>query len=241
MEAMHSSGRSGSGLPISISRSCAGAISPSAPTCENGIVGRFVLNSGEEISCDRCIFTIHPQEILKILPRKHLTKAFVERVKGFEPSVGLFSVYGVVEARGSQDDREDDFGPSILSLFPTSDINRLIDPSHDGDQALVIMRSLEKAGGRAYPVVNACEVAFVEHMEAWKDSKRGNRPAGLSGVQGAARREDQGADRQRLSGVQAFAQGDGCGIAADPEGPSELSRRVGLRREAEDRTVQSPR
>jgi phytoene dehydrogenase-like protein len=145
---------------------------------EDGIVGRFVLSSGEEISCDRCIFTIHPQEILKILPRKHLTRAFVERVNGFEASVGLFSVYGVVEARGSQDDLGDDFGPSILSLFPTSDINRLMDPSHEGDQALVIMRSVEKAGERAYSVVNACEVAFVEHMEPWKDSKRGKRPAG---------------------------------------------------------------
>ena len=48
---------------------------------QNGIVGRFVLNTGEEVSCDRCIFTIHPQEILKILPQEHLTKAFVERVK----------------------------------------------------------------------------------------------------------------------------------------------------------------
>ncbi len=144
----------------------------------NGVVGRFVLSSGEEISCDRCIFTVHPQEILKILPREHLTRAFVERVNGFESSVGLFSVYGVVETRGRQDDVGDDFAPSILSLFPTSDINRLIDPSHDGDQALVVMRSVERAGGRTYRVVNACEVAFVEHLKAWADSKRGNRPAG---------------------------------------------------------------
>jgi phytoene dehydrogenase-like protein len=145
---------------------------------QNGIVGRFVLNTGEEVSCDHCIFTIHPQEILKVLPRKHLTKAFVERVNRFEPSFGLFSVYGVVETRGSQDDREDEFGPSILSLFPTSDINRLIDASHDGDQALVIMRSLEKVEGRVFPVVNACEVSFVERLEAWKDSRLGNRPPG---------------------------------------------------------------
>ena len=37
-------------------------------------VGRFVLNTGEEVACDRCTFTIHPQEILKILPRDHLTQ-----------------------------------------------------------------------------------------------------------------------------------------------------------------------
>ena len=69
------------------------------------------------------------------------------------------------------------FGPSILSLFPKSDINALIDPRHEGDQALVIMRSVEKAEGRAYAVVNACEVSFVERLRAWKDFRRGDRPA----------------------------------------------------------------
>jgi phytoene dehydrogenase-like protein len=156
---------------------CNGHITECADV-RNGIVGRFVLNTGEEISCDHCIFTIHPQEILKILPRKHLTKAFVERVSGFEASVGIFSVYGVVETRGSEGDGEKDFGPSILSLFPSSDLNRLMDPRHEGDQALVIMRSLENAGGSVYAVVNACEVAFVEHFEAWKESKLGSRPPG---------------------------------------------------------------
>jgi phytoene dehydrogenase-like protein len=140
-------------------------------------VGWFVLNTGEEVSCERCTFTIHPQEILKILPRKHLSRAFVERVSDFEPSVGLFSVYGVVEADDSTSETEASFGPSILSLFPTSDINELIDPRHEGDQALVIIRSLERVSGRNIAVVNACEVSFVEHLRAWKDSRPGDRPA----------------------------------------------------------------
>jgi phytoene dehydrogenase-like protein len=144
----------------------------------DGIVGRFVLNSGEEVCCDHCIFTIHPHEVLKILPRSHLTKAFVARVSDFESSVGIFSVYGVVERIDPRNHGEDDSGPSILSLFPTSDVNQLMDPGHKGDQALVIMRSLEHAGGEVHPVVNACEVAFVEHVEAWKDSRLGSRPAG---------------------------------------------------------------
>jgi phytoene dehydrogenase-like protein len=140
-------------------------------------VGRFVLSSGEEVSCERCIFTIHPQEILKILPREHLTRAFVERVTEFESSVGIFSLYGVVERDDFWGGKEDDFAPSILSLFPTSDLDELIDPGHRGDQALVIMRSLEKANGKAYEVVNACEVSFVEHFRKWGDSRRGKRPA----------------------------------------------------------------
>jgi phytoene dehydrogenase-like protein len=143
----------------------------------NSMVGRFVLNSGEEVVCDRCIFTIHPREILKILPRNHLSKAFVDRVSDFESSVGMFSVYGIVEGDEPPNDEEDAFGPSILSLFPTSDINRLMDPAHSGDQALVIMRNLERGSERPHRVVNACEVSFVEHFEAWANSKLGDRPA----------------------------------------------------------------
>ena len=145
---------------------------------KNKIVGRFVLSTGEEVSCEHCIFTIHPKEILKTLPRNHLSKAFVDRVGDFEPSVGIFSVYGVVQTDGSLTEEADDFGPSILSLFPTPDINRLMDPEHEGDQALVIMRNLEKVGSKVYPVLNACEVSCVEHMEPWRDSKLGDRPPG---------------------------------------------------------------
>ena len=144
---------------------------------KNRRAGRFVLNNGDEVSCERCIFTIHPQEILKVLPRKHLSKAFAERVTEFEPSVGMFSLFGVVDENDSSVDREEEFAPSIFSLFPTSDLNTLIDPSSSGDQALVIMRSLEKAGGKAYQVVNACEVSFVERFQRWRNSRRGKRPA----------------------------------------------------------------
>jgi hypothetical protein len=144
---------------------------------ENRRVGRFVLNTGDEVTCDHCIFTIHPQEILGILPRKHLTRAFVDRVVDFEPSVGIFSLYGAVERDDSRADRAGDFSPSILSLFPNSDLDKLIDPASSGDQALVIMRSLEEADGKAYEVVNACEVSFVENFQKWRDSRRGRRPA----------------------------------------------------------------
>lgn len=137
-------------------------------------VGRFVLNTGEQISCHDCIFTIHPKGILKALPQEHLSKAFVERVNAFEPSAGFFSVFGVVEP----DDPADDFDPSILSLFPTTDLNRMLDPETTGAQALVIMKNREVANGKSYRVMNASELSFPEHVAAWKDSKVGNRPPG---------------------------------------------------------------
>jgi phytoene dehydrogenase-like protein len=52
--------------------------------------GRFILNTGEEISGDNCVFTIHPKEILKVLPERCLSRAFVDRVSSFESSAGFF-------------------------------------------------------------------------------------------------------------------------------------------------------
>ena len=136
-------------------------------------VGRFVLNNGEEVACDHCILTIHPRNILDTLPRERLSKAFIDRVSAFEPSAGFFYVFGFVEPL----DRGDDFDPTILSLFPTSDVNQLLDPGYRGVPALVIMRSRETANGKSYRVVNAFEPSFPEQVKAWKDSKRGNRPS----------------------------------------------------------------
>ena len=140
---------------------------------QNNYVGRFVLNTGEEISCDQCIFTIHPREVLKTLHHDRLSKAFVDRVSAFESSAGFFSVYGVVEPPNSADD----FTPTITSLFPTTDINQLLDPGNSGMPALVIMQNEEEVNGKSYHVLSALEVSFPEHVEAWKLSKPGNRPS----------------------------------------------------------------
>jgi phytoene dehydrogenase-like protein len=134
-------------------------------------VNRFVLDTGQEVVADNCIFTIHPNEILKILPRKHLSKAFVDRVSAFESSAGFFSVFGIVE----EGDSTKDFEESIVSLFPTTDVNQLLDPSYSGDPGLVIIRSREEVNGKTHYIINAFELSFAEHVQAWQDSTTGKR------------------------------------------------------------------
>ena len=111
---------------------------------QNDSVGRFILNDTEEVSCDDCIFTIHPKEVLKILPEKCLSKAFVARVSEFEESVGFFSVYGAVCNEGTEYDED----PTIFSIFPHGDLNKLLDPEYKDDNALVIMKSVEEIKGK---------------------------------------------------------------------------------------------
>ncbi len=138
----------------------------------NKKVGRFILNTGREVSGENCIFTIHPGEILKILPKKYLSSAFVDRVSSFESSAGFFSVFTVLNS----DDEDTGFDSSIFSIFPHYDINRMLRPSYSGAPALVLMKSVEHTIGKTCKTINAFETSFSEHVEAWKDSRSGERP-----------------------------------------------------------------
>jgi all-trans-retinol 13,14-reductase len=134
-------------------------------------VGRFILSSGEEISADACVFTIHPKEMLKILPEKHFSKAFAGRVSSFEPSAGFFSVFAAHKP-GTDPDPE----ASIVSLFPDVDVNNLLDPAYQGTPALVMIKSPDQTGDGARKGICILEPSFVEQVSAWSDSRRGNRP-----------------------------------------------------------------
>lgn len=138
----------------------------------NKKVGSFILNTGEEITAENCIFTIHPKEILSLLPEKSISRAFVDRVSSFESSVGFFSVFAVLES----DDEEPDFDSSIFSIFPHNDVNRLLAPDNNNGNALVIIKSIEQSRGKTYRTINAFEPSFIEEVEQWKDSKTGKRP-----------------------------------------------------------------
>jgi phytoene dehydrogenase-like protein len=135
-------------------------------------VGRFVLSTGEEVSADACVFTVHPKEILKILPEKYFSKAFGSRVSSFEPSAGFFSVFAVHKP-GSKDPDPD---ASIVSLFPDADVNNLLDPAYQGTPALVMIKSPDQAEGSAGKGICILEPSFVGQVAAWSDTRRGNRP-----------------------------------------------------------------
>jgi len=139
---------------------------------KNDTIGKFILNNGNCVSASDCTFTIHPQEILKVLPRQHLRKAFLDRVSAFETSHGFFSVFGVVENADPLT-----FGPSIASLLPDTNLNNLLDPQQKGDGALAVIRSVETHAGKEHCVVNAFEPEFYSNLKQWADSSVGKRPA----------------------------------------------------------------
>ena len=140
---------------------------------ENARVGRFVLNSGEEVSCDNCILTIHPKEILKILPREHLTKAFINRISAFESSAGFFSIFGTAGTVDMAGESE----PGICCLFPVPDVDKLLDPHYKGKPAMAILKHYEMVKGKLLRVITAFEPSFSGQVKDWADFKLGKRPA----------------------------------------------------------------
>jgi len=140
---------------------------------QNREVGRFVLNTGEEVSCEQCIFTIHPTAILETLPREHLSKAFIERIEDFEPTLGFFSLYCTLKT----DNPDEPLVPAITSLLPVPDVNRLMDAESGEQTTVVVLTSNEEVKGKLHKIVTALETSFYKDVEAWKDTSLKKRPA----------------------------------------------------------------
>ncbi len=135
-------------------------------------VGRFILNSGEEVAADACTFTIHPKEILGLLPDKNYSKAFANRISSFESSLGLFSAFATFKP-GTSDPNPD---ASILSIFPDADVNNLLDPAYKGAPALVVVKSPNLGIGSKEKGICIVEPSFADQVARWTDSRRGSRP-----------------------------------------------------------------
>ncbi|HEY6011364.1 MAG TPA: NAD(P)/FAD-dependent oxidoreductase [Nitrospirota bacterium] len=148
-----------------------GAVIEELADISDSKVGRFVLNTGEEVTADSCVLTIHPRDILSLLPSKHYTRAFMNRVSSFEASAGFFSVFATLR------EGTDPYPTgSIVSLFPNEDVNKLLDPGYAGQQALVIIKSPDSVAGATGKGVCILEPSFPEHVSAWSGSRRGKRP-----------------------------------------------------------------
>jgi phytoene dehydrogenase-like protein len=137
---------------------------------QDSMVGSFRLNTGEKIGFDTCLFTIHPKQVLEMLPKDYLRNAFVNRVSAFESSIGFFSVFGTCDDLDIMED-------CMVTLFPDTDINRMLEPGHrNDDSALFFISGVEQVGGAPRRAVTAFEVACPEDFEEWADSSLMKRP-----------------------------------------------------------------
>jgi phytoene dehydrogenase-like protein len=136
-------------------------------------VNRFILTSGEEVGAYSCVFTIHPRDVLELLPQKSYSRAFASRVGGFDSSAGFFSVFA--RLKPGVTDRS---SGSIVSLFPDADVNNLLDPAWQGTPALVIINSADAPDAEGRKGICILEPSFAGQVEPWRESRLGGRPEG---------------------------------------------------------------
>jgi len=134
-------------------------------------VGRLLLTNGDEVTFQSCIFAIHPKQILGLLPRERLRKALIHRVEDFQSSCGFFSVFGI--RRGENLDGSH----SISGMFPSTDMDAMLDYENPDDTAILLLRSEEMINGKTVRVFTALEPSFAQATAAWADSKTTKRGA----------------------------------------------------------------
>jgi phytoene dehydrogenase-like protein len=136
----------------------------------DGVIHEFVLDSGEAVEADNCVFTIHPLEVLRMLPEERLRKAFINRIQSYEPSVGFFGLFAVEREAGSRQE-----GPTIVSVFPHAEVDRLLDPAEEGWPGMVVISSVEEPVNGKRPV-HVLEPVFPSQASRWDGTTRGKRP-----------------------------------------------------------------
>lgn len=133
-------------------------------------VGGFRLNTGDRVSFDRCVLTIHPGQVLALLPRTSIRKAFISRVSAFKPSMGFFTVFAA-SGVGAASEGE---APTCVALLPGTDLDAMLGESCDGPRPLLLIKGVENSR-RIYHALQPC---FPEEVAAWDESRTGSRPAG---------------------------------------------------------------
>ena len=135
-------------------------------------VERFVLTDGSEVSAKACVFTIHPRNILELLPREHLSKAFRDRVLDFEPSVSFFAVFGRLEGNPTTELQP------IVSILPDLDINAMMTCRSPEPIAgpMAVFRGTEEVAGDQVETFTALEVTFPRWTQRWVNSTTRKRP-----------------------------------------------------------------
>lgn len=141
---------------------------------EGGQPREAVLSGGRAVVFERCLLTMDPSQILELLAPVRPSPAFRERVRAFEPSIGFFVGYGVVDG----DAPVPGFARSVFSEFPDTDFDAIMDPLSAGERPLVVIEVPGDAAKGKPPSLSALELSFVQDVVTWNSSRIGCRPEG---------------------------------------------------------------
>lgn len=132
---------------------------------------RMRLTDGSTVEFQDCVMTMHPLEILRLLPERFRNGIFADRVREFEDGAGFFTIFAVLD-RESETFREE-----LTSHFSTSKVDRIMSPAHPDATATGIMLTRERGlDGNRYNTVTAFQNVFRAETAEWEASRTGRRP-----------------------------------------------------------------
>ncbi|MFW6114573.1 MAG: phytoene desaturase family protein [bacterium] len=132
----------------------------------------FVLTTGDVVEAGECLFTVHPQAVMRMLPRDQISRAFVDRVSAFEPSIGLFCLYGTVRSGAGVSA----FSPAIVTRLPNADMRTLLQPDGADDRPMAMLKHKEIVNGESRNILTVQEVSEPADVAKWAATSAGRRP-----------------------------------------------------------------
>ena len=136
---------------------------------EGGKCRHAVLTDGTEVRFENCVMTLHPQEILRLLPPEKVRPELRERVSSFEESCGFFTVHFRIA------DDVPGFQQELLSVFNTEDAEAAI-LARDGACCTGMMMTEETvSGGRNCRCLTVFQSVAASETAEWESSRTGRR------------------------------------------------------------------
>ncbi len=137
----------------------------------NRIVKEVTLNDKRIIKAENFIFTIHPNELLKIIPEGYVSNGFINRVNDFESSIGFFAVHS--KLINSSTDLPSN---AVITIYPDDSMETFFETSLESDGILIIIKSEENdKNGKKVQMLNILETAPVKNYKKWSHFKNNER------------------------------------------------------------------
>ncbi|MBO4491634.1 MAG: NAD(P)/FAD-dependent oxidoreductase [Lentisphaeria bacterium] len=136
---------------------------------DGGKCREAVLTDGTKVKFENCVMTLHPREILRLLPQEKVRPELRERVDSFEESCGFFTVHFRI------DNEVPDFREELLSVFNTEDVESAILARNGAFATGMMMTEETVSDGRRCRCLTAFQSVAASETKEWEDSRTGHR------------------------------------------------------------------
>ncbi|HBC86008.1 MAG TPA: hypothetical protein DCZ94_03550 [Lentisphaeria bacterium] len=137
---------------------------------EDRVCHHVRLTDGSEISFGSCIMSVHPREILKILPPSMASRYFRSRIEQFDEGCGFFSLCAEITPALPGLRQE------LTSLLSVCDLNKILKPNDGKESGTGIVVTHETTDdGRPCQTLNAFQSVFPDETVRWDKTSTGCR------------------------------------------------------------------